>query len=52
MSCQPKLWKADNAYLIYFMLQRQLSRLNGRKLDHLFIFPVSGFALFYAEKEA
>jgi hypothetical protein len=25
---------ADHAYLTYLMLQRQLSHLNGRKLDH------------------
>jgi hypothetical protein len=24
----------DHAYLTYLMLQRQLSHLNGRKLDH------------------
>jgi hypothetical protein len=29
--CQYRLCKADHAYLT---LQRQLSRLNGRKLDH------------------
>jgi hypothetical protein len=31
--CQSRLWKADHAYLTYFMLQRQLSHLNGGKLD-------------------
>jgi hypothetical protein len=32
--CQSRLCKADHAYLTYLMLQRQLSHLNGRKLDH------------------
>jgi hypothetical protein len=32
--CQCRLCKADHAYLTYLMLQRQLSHLNGRKLDH------------------
>jgi hypothetical protein len=30
---QYRLCKADYVYLIYLMLQRQLSRLNGRTLD-------------------
>jgi hypothetical protein len=32
--CQSRLCKADHVYLTYLMLQRQLSHLNGRKLDH------------------
>jgi hypothetical protein len=32
--CQYKISKADHAYLTYLMLQRQLSHLNGRKLDN------------------
>jgi hypothetical protein len=32
--CQYRLCKADHAYHVYLMLQRQLSNLNGRKLDH------------------
>jgi hypothetical protein len=32
--CQSVLCKAGHAYLTYLMLQRQLSHLNGRKLDH------------------
>jgi hypothetical protein len=32
--CQSRLCKADHAYIKYLMLQRQLSQLNGRKLDH------------------
>jgi hypothetical protein len=32
--CQYRLYRADHAYLTYLMLQRQLSHLNGRKLDH------------------
>jgi hypothetical protein len=32
--CQYRLCKEDHAYLTYLMLQRQLSHLNGRKLDH------------------
>jgi hypothetical protein len=31
---QSRLCKADHAYLTYLMLQRQLSHLNGRRLDH------------------
>jgi hypothetical protein len=31
--CQSTFYKADYAYLTYFMIQRQLSHLNGRKLD-------------------
>jgi hypothetical protein len=31
--CEPRLWKADHAYLTSLMLQRQLSHLKGRKLD-------------------
>jgi hypothetical protein len=31
--CQSRLYR-DHAYLTYLMLQRQLSHLNGRKLDH------------------
>jgi hypothetical protein len=31
--CQYRLYRADHAYLTYFMLQRQLNHLNGRKLD-------------------
>jgi hypothetical protein len=30
---QYRLCRADNAYLTYLMLQRQLSHLNGRKID-------------------
>jgi hypothetical protein len=33
--CQYTLSKANHAYLTYPMLQRQLSHLNGRKLDRL-----------------
>jgi hypothetical protein len=32
--CQYMLYKADHVYLRYFILQRQLSNLNGRKLGH------------------
>jgi hypothetical protein len=32
--CQSRLCKADHAYLTYLMLQREVSHLNGRKLDH------------------
>jgi hypothetical protein len=32
--CQCRLYRADHAYLTYLLLQRQLSYLNGRKLDH------------------
>jgi hypothetical protein len=32
--CQYRLCKADHAYLTYLMVQRQLSYLNNRKLDH------------------
>jgi hypothetical protein len=32
--CQYRLYRADHAYLTYLMLQRQLTHLNGRKLDH------------------
>jgi hypothetical protein len=49
--CQSRLRKADRACFTYIMLQRQLSHLNGRKLDHHqvqpFIFSMSGFALSY-----
>jgi hypothetical protein len=31
--CQSRLSKADHVYLIYVMLQQQLSHLNGRKFD-------------------
>jgi hypothetical protein len=31
--CQSRLCKIDHVYLTYVMLQRQLSHLNGRKLD-------------------
>jgi hypothetical protein len=31
---QHRLCKAGHAYLTYLMLQRQLSNLNGRRLDH------------------
>jgi hypothetical protein len=31
--CQSRLCKADHDSLIYLMLQRQLSHLNGRKVD-------------------
>jgi hypothetical protein len=31
--CQYRLYRADHAYLTCRMLQRQLSHLNGRKLD-------------------
>jgi hypothetical protein len=33
--CQFRLYRADHAYLTYLMIQRQLSHLNGRKLDLL-----------------
>jgi hypothetical protein len=33
--CQSRHCIADHAYLTYLMLERQLSHLNGRKLDHL-----------------
>jgi hypothetical protein len=33
--CQYRLCRADHACLTHLMLQRQLSHLNGRKLDHL-----------------
>jgi hypothetical protein len=32
--CQSKIWKADHDNLTYLILQRQLSHLNGRKLDY------------------
>jgi hypothetical protein len=32
--CQSRLYTAEHAYITYLMLQRQLSHLNGRKLDH------------------
>jgi hypothetical protein len=32
--CQYRLYRADHAYITYLILQRQLSHLNGRKLDH------------------
>jgi hypothetical protein len=32
--CQSRLCKAEHTYLMHLMLQRQLSYLNGRKLDH------------------
>jgi hypothetical protein len=32
--CQSRLYRADYAYLTYFMLQRHLSHLNGPKLNH------------------
>jgi hypothetical protein len=32
--CQYRLCETDHAYLTYLMLQRQLSHLNGRKLEH------------------
>jgi hypothetical protein len=31
---QYRLYRADHAYFTHLMLQRQLSHLNGRKLDH------------------
>jgi hypothetical protein len=47
--CQYRLCKADHAYLTYLMLQRQVSHLNGHKLDHAkfehLIFSMSGIAL-------
>jgi hypothetical protein len=51
-----RLCKADHAYFVYHMLQRQLSHLNGRKLVHrqvlslLRTFSMSRFTLFYAAK--
>jgi hypothetical protein len=36
--CQYRLYGADHAYLTYLMLQRQLSHLNGRKLDAMIQF--------------
>jgi hypothetical protein len=53
-SCHSRLCKADHAYLVYLMLQRQLSHLNGRKLDrrqvetYYVFFFLSGFDLSYA----
>jgi hypothetical protein len=32
--CQPRLCKADHAYLTYLMLQRQRCHVNGRKTHH------------------
>jgi hypothetical protein len=32
--CQYRLYRADLTYLTYLMLQRQLSHLNGRTLNH------------------
>jgi hypothetical protein len=32
--CQFRLCKAEHTYLTYLTLQRQISHLNGRKLDH------------------
>jgi hypothetical protein len=32
--CQYRLCKAVHAYLMYLLLQRQLSHLNDRKLNH------------------
>jgi hypothetical protein len=32
--CQYRLYRADHAWLTYLMLQRQVTHLNGRKLDH------------------
>jgi hypothetical protein len=50
--CQFRLWKADHAYLTYLVLQRQLSHLNGSKLDRRqfrsLIVSMSRFALSYA----
>jgi hypothetical protein len=50
--CQSRLSKADHAYLTYLMLQRQLSQLNGSKLDlpvfKPLVFSMPGFALSYA----
>jgi hypothetical protein len=34
LALQYRLCKAEYAYLTYLMLQRQLSHLNGSKLDH------------------
>jgi hypothetical protein len=31
--CQSRLWEADDVYLTYLMVQRQLSHLKSRKLD-------------------
>jgi hypothetical protein len=46
--CQFRFLKADHGYFTYHVLQRQLSHLNGRKLDHRqVLFYMSGFALPY-----
>jgi hypothetical protein len=42
--CQYWLYRADHAYVTYLMLQRQLSHLNGRKLDP-FIGIATGYGL-------
>jgi hypothetical protein len=32
--CPSRICKADHAYFSYLMLQRQITHMNGRKLDH------------------
>jgi hypothetical protein len=46
--CQYRVCKADHVYLTYLMLQRQLSHLNGRKLDP-YIFYVWLHLVLYRE---
>jgi hypothetical protein len=46
--CQCRFWKTDNVCLTYLTLKRQLSHLNGCKLDCHQVFSVSGLALSYA----
>jgi hypothetical protein len=41
--CQYRLYIAEHAYLAYLMIQRQLSHLNGRKLDHRQVYPTCIF---------
>jgi hypothetical protein len=41
--CQPRICKADHAYLTYLTLQRQLSHLNGRKLDRRQVYASYNF---------
>jgi predicted DNA-binding helix-hairpin-helix protein len=43
--CQNRLYRADHAYLTYLMLQRELSQMNGLKLDHRQIDPYVASAL-------
>jgi hypothetical protein len=43
--CQLTLCKEDHVYLRYVMLQRQLSYLNGRKLDRRPVYTTCVFVL-------